>query len=304
MDVLYQGVIQLSPTARKVAHTAVVQRLKHVSQLGFGLPFISRWEHSVGVAHLSRIAGETLQVEARDVLRLELAGLLHDCGHGPFSHTFDKHFLVRHPSVMHKEHEDRSVLLVPMALEGISELDGEDVRWVQHMIRPSKIQCPDPQKAFLGTIVANPYHGIDTDKLDYLGRDVIHLCRHGLLQRPLDNIDPTPVIRSIRATSQQILFSEDHRSWIEDKSRTRLWMYKNVYLAPSVIQAQDQGVAEVLEPYKNKLLGAADSMAEFLQYHDGSFGPLPHFSITLSENDSSKVEQHPDQVLPLVSYYR
>lgn len=304
MDILYRRIIQLSPIAQKVASTPIVQRLHHVSQLGFGLPFISRYEHSVGVAHLSRVAGETLQLDNQDILRLELAGLLHDCGHGPFSHTFDKHFLIHFPQVKNKEHEDRSVLLVPMAFQDIQELDDLDVRWVQHMIRPSKIPCPDLGKAFLGTIVANQYHGIDTDKLDYLGRDVMHLCQHGLIQQPTNDIDPTPIIQAIRATPQQILFSGEHKAWIEQKSRTRYWLYKNVYLAPSVIDAQNQGVSQILAPHAQELLASVDCMDRFLQYHDRSFGPFPEFSICLSENsEEDKIEQKPDHILPLVPYW-
>ena len=63
----------------------------------------NRFEHSLGVAHLARrlayhihsIQEAELGVTARDIRLVEMAGLCHDLGHGPFSHVFDREFLRR-----------------------------------------------------------------------------------------------------------------------------------------------------------------------------------------------------------------
>jgi HD superfamily phosphohydrolase len=74
----------------------------------------TRFEHSLGVAHLAktlceriRQAQPALQTTAKDVLCVELAGLFHDLGHGPFSHVFEDFvkkelpkYLQRHPELI------------------------------------------------------------------------------------------------------------------------------------------------------------------------------------------------------------
>ena len=83
----------------------VFQRLRRLKQLGvtehvYPSAMSSRFEHSLGVSHL---AGEmcrrlmlrdipkgAARASERDILCVKLAGLLHDIGHGPFSHTFEK----------------------------------------------------------------------------------------------------------------------------------------------------------------------------------------------------------------------
>jgi hypothetical protein len=63
----------------------------------------NRFEHSLGVAHLAYKFGThlwnmqrgELEIGRRDLQLVELAGLCHDLGHGPFSHVFDREFLRR-----------------------------------------------------------------------------------------------------------------------------------------------------------------------------------------------------------------
>ena len=96
--------IKLEPLLVAVVNTRHFQRLHKLAQLGaaatvFPCAKHSRFEHSLGVAHL---AGEFLlklkQTQMpkgvsppsdRDILCCKLAGLVHDLGHGPYSHTFD-----------------------------------------------------------------------------------------------------------------------------------------------------------------------------------------------------------------------
>lgn len=94
--------IDICPVMAALIDTPPFQRLRHVMQLGtssFVYPNTnhSRFEHSLGVAHLAAKISSRLRVQypnlgctEKDVLCVKLAGLLHDIGHGPFSHIYEK----------------------------------------------------------------------------------------------------------------------------------------------------------------------------------------------------------------------
>ena len=99
------GTFELHPLCCKFIDTPQFQRLRDIKQLG-GTSFVyqtachSRFEHSLGVAWLASEWGTHLQtvqpelgITPAQVLCLQLAGLCHDLGHGPFSHMFDEHFI-------------------------------------------------------------------------------------------------------------------------------------------------------------------------------------------------------------------
>ncbi|GAX28013.1 hypothetical protein FisN_16Lh284 [Fistulifera solaris] len=93
--------ISFCPVIRAIVDTRVFQRLRGIQQLARAdLVFMntnhSRFEHSLGVAHLAERLCRRLQeqhpklnISHKDVLCVKLAGLLHDIGHGPFSHTYE-----------------------------------------------------------------------------------------------------------------------------------------------------------------------------------------------------------------------
>jgi HD domain len=94
--------IALCPVTCLIMDTPGFQRLKGIKQLG-SADFVymncntTRFEHSVGVSELARrlitnlkTKQPQLNVTAKDVLCVKLAGLLHDVGHGPFSHVYEQ----------------------------------------------------------------------------------------------------------------------------------------------------------------------------------------------------------------------
>uniref|UniRef100_A0A667ZLH5 HD domain-containing protein n=1 Tax=Myripristis murdjan TaxID=586833 RepID=A0A667ZLH5_9TELE len=197
------GHMEIHPLLVKFIDTPQFQRLRNIKQLGaayYVYPGAShnRFEHSIGVAYL---AGQFLQalrdrqpdldITQRDILCVQIAGLCHDLGHGPFSHLFDGRFI---PEV--KEHEDASIMMfdhmveVNKLEEEMNEYDlvpDEDLEFIKQLI----VGCPRGQnvsqslphttsgrgkdKSFLYEIVANKTNGIDVDKWDYLARDCHHL---------------------------------------------------------------------------------------------------------------------------------
>ena len=91
------GTLEFNKSERKIINSPLLQRLTHIRQMGLANYVYpgavhNRFTHSLGVAHL---AGEIYKSVKKDKLNkqelisLRLAGLLHDIGHGPFSHVTD-----------------------------------------------------------------------------------------------------------------------------------------------------------------------------------------------------------------------
>ncbi|XP_063816252.1 deoxynucleoside triphosphate triphosphohydrolase SAMHD1 isoform X2 [Pseudophryne corroboree] len=148
------GHIELHPLLVRIIDTPQFQRLRYIRQLGgsyYVFPGAShnRFEHSIGVGHLAGCLVQVLherqpelQINQRDMLCVQIAGLCHDLGHGPFSHMFDGRFM-------------------PLANPK------KDFKW-PYVGRQE-------EKCFLYEIVANKRNGIDVDKWDYFARDCHHL---------------------------------------------------------------------------------------------------------------------------------
>ncbi|XP_061082936.1 deoxynucleoside triphosphate triphosphohydrolase SAMHD1-like [Conger conger] len=200
------GYIELHPLLVSIIDTPQFQRLRHLKQLGatdFVFPGAchTRFEHSIGVCYLAgklmkalKQRQPELNITENDILCVQIAGLCHDLGHGPFSHTFDGMFIPKlHPNLGWK-HETASVQM----LDHLIKVNGlepvmtrhqlnlpEDLVFIKEQIAgPLRNHVPPGQwpyqgrqeeKSFLYEIVANNNNGIDVDKFDYLARDSYYL---------------------------------------------------------------------------------------------------------------------------------
>src|SRR5690606_19872721 len=86
------GYVETGPLALRLLDSEVVQRLRHVTQLGFANLVYpganhTRFEHSLGTMHLSALLSGQLGLDAGETELVTTAALLHDIGHGPFSHV-------------------------------------------------------------------------------------------------------------------------------------------------------------------------------------------------------------------------
>ncbi|XP_049895999.1 deoxynucleoside triphosphate triphosphohydrolase SAMHD1-like [Epinephelus moara] len=202
------GHMALHPLLVKIIDTPQFQRLRNIKQLG-GAYFVypgashNRFEHSIGVGYLAGELAKALRASPRqpklkitptDILCVQIAGLCHDLGHGPFSHLYDKMFIPKARPGHKWRHEDASVQMFDhlMKCNGLEDkITSVDLTFIKEMIAgPLKKRQVEPHtetvdewpyegrtqdKSFLYEIVANKRNGIDVDKFDYLSRDCYHL---------------------------------------------------------------------------------------------------------------------------------
>jgi len=195
------GLITLSPLAYRIINTEIFKRLKSIKQLGnchevYPSGNHTRFEHSLGVMYL---AGElcdalkkTGQVEitAKDKLCVEIAGLCHDLGHGPYSHLWEGFVRSVNPGSKWT-HEQSSLDMLDLIRERynlqISDYNLVENDWVfikELIYGPLEGQNPKKEypykgravdKYFLYEIISNKITGIDVDKWDYFLRDNLNL---------------------------------------------------------------------------------------------------------------------------------
>ncbi|KAG8641741.1 deoxynucleoside triphosphate triphosphohydrolase SAMHD1 homolog isoform X2 [Manihot esculenta] len=182
------GYIYLDPIFLKFVDTEQFQRLRDMKQLG--LTYLvypgavhSRFEHSLGVYWLAGEAihrikahqGLELDINNMDIKTVKLAGLLHDVGHGPFSHLFEREFLPRVLNGLNWSHEDMSLRMIDYIVDTHNiDIDPECLKNAKEMVVASHEHASSRsanEKQFLYDIVANGRNGIDVDKFDYLVRD-------------------------------------------------------------------------------------------------------------------------------------
>ncbi len=169
-DPIY-GYINITEEDKKLIDTPYFQRLRRVRQLPladyvYPSAVHTRFEHSLGVAHLAMniMINLPVEIEEDEAKIVRFASLLHDIGHGPFSHLFEviliKYFGLNHEQVG-KEIIIRSEIADILKDIGINPVD------VGNLIVGEAFSF----KKYLQQIVKS---GIDADKLDFIKRDNFH----------------------------------------------------------------------------------------------------------------------------------
>ncbi|CAH1779924.1 unnamed protein product [Owenia fusiformis] len=196
------GHIEVSSLCAAIIDTKQFQRLRFLKQLGgcywvFPGATHNRFEHSIGVCWLAgqlvraiRTRQPFLHITDADIICVQIAGLCHDLGHGPFSHMFDGKFIPKIDKNSKWRHEDASVQMFDYLVEdnnliplfeqhGLTERDRIFIK--EQIAGPStrnknwNYRGRPKSKSFLYEIVANKRNGIDVDKWDYFARDCHHL---------------------------------------------------------------------------------------------------------------------------------
>jgi len=201
------GYIQLDEEEQKIVDSPPLQRLRRIRQLGL-TPLVypsathTRFQHSLGAMHLAGMFADSLDLDEERTKELRIAALLHDSGHGPFSHASE--LMSNQYGV---SHEDFSCEVVDR-LEDYYSVDKNRVRKI---IRG---------ELEIGQIVAGD---IDADRMDYLTRDA-HTTgvEHG-------EIDIETIIRLAEIDSRRLVFDQKAVSALESLLTSRFHMTKTVY---------------------------------------------------------------------------
>ena len=161
--------IRFSEVERELVDTPVFQRLRRIRQLaGAHLVYPSaqhsRFEHSLGTMHVAGYAGETLltkgYLDDEDLVQeLRLAALLHDIGHGPFSHLFEEVLEARCKT----SHEDMGRKII-----SYSEVSDIVRKYGYNSSDICKLSFGESNVKFFNEIIAG---GLSADSMDYLSRD-------------------------------------------------------------------------------------------------------------------------------------
>ncbi|ELY44892.1 HD domain-containing protein [Natronorubrum bangense] len=204
--------IRIDGVARDLLDTPEIQRLRRIRQLGtvsmvYPSANHTRFEHSLGVYHLACEALEYLDIDGRQAERVHAAALLHDVGHGPFSHNLE--------SLTHRRtgryHDDVHELLTDGAV-------GDVLR--DHNLEPAAIADLVAGEGRFGQLVSGE---LDVDRMDYLVRDAHHT---GV---PYGTIDHGRLIRELTFVDGELVLDEGNVQSAESLLVARALMNPTVY---------------------------------------------------------------------------
>ncbi|MCD8501980.1 MAG: HD domain-containing protein [Bacillaceae bacterium] len=207
--------------------TKEFQRLRRIRQLGttyvtFHGAEHSRFNHSLGVYEIMRRIVENFEGKVdwsqEDRLLCLVAALLHDIGHGPFSHSFEK--------VFHTDHEEwtRRIILGDSEINTIlSHVSTHFPQKVADVIAKTY-----PNKLIVSLISSQ----IDADRMDYLQRDAYYTgVSYG-------HFDMERILRVMRPNEDQAVFKQSGMHAVEDYIMSRYQMYWQVYFHPVTRSAE------------------------------------------------------------------
>lgn len=269
-----------------------LRRIKQVSLTHYVYPgaLHTRFHHALGALHLMSQAIEVLRSKGADISEEEaravsIAILLHDIGHGPFSHTLEH-------TLINVSHEDISLLF----MKKLNELYGGALDLAMQIFRD------EYPKKFLHQLVSGQ---LDMDRMDYLTRDSYFT---GVYEGV---IGYDRIIKMLAVHDGELVVEEKGIYSIEKFLIARRLMYWQVYLHKTVVSAE-QMLVRTLQRAKTLAqsgvtVPAPDSLAFFMknELHREDFESRPdellgHFASLDDYDVMSALKawmRHPDYVL-------
>jgi hypothetical protein len=200
------------------------QRLRRIRQLGlthmvYPGALHTRFHHALGALHLMTEAIESIKSKGHEITKEEETGahiaiLLHDIGHGPFSHALENSI------VTGISHETLSILMME---ELNKEFNGKLTIAIEIFKNTYK-------KKFLHQLVSSQ---LDMDRLDYLNRDSFYT---GVME---GTIGSQRIIKMLNVYNDELVVDEKGLYSIEKFIIARRLMYWQVYLHKTVLSAEN-----------------------------------------------------------------
>lgn len=256
------GYVYVTEAEKEIIDSYPVQRLHRLRQLA-GAEFVypganhTRFEHSIGVMYLAGCLSEnpnlSQYLSEDEIQTIRIAALLHDVGHGPFSHVFE-HLLVK---FLNKNHEDMTTWIIQKSeLSDIINGLGYDPNVIGKLAVGS---LHKPGKAFIDQIIQS---SVDVDKLDFVVRDTYHTgAEYGY-------VDVFRLIHMLDVLDENLAVDLGALSALESFMLARLESFKSIYFH-RVGRAAQIMIATAMEQAKDELgLVNFQSTEEYLAFND------------------------------------
>ncbi|MHC1605706.1 MAG: HD domain-containing protein [Candidatus Methanofastidiosia archaeon] len=254
-DVVH-GSIKLDGVVLNLAQTPELNRLHNIKQLGlvylvFPGAHHTRFEHSLGVSFIAKRIAEELKISEEEKRLVEVAGLLHDVGHGPYSHTLEyifhdilgidhmqitKDIITGDYNIIEPD-EEKFIYskTIPEILEKhdispkkvadlvTGNISSENYSWL--FMASAEGQQFLNEKNYLSQII----HGsIDADQLDYLLRDSYYSgVAHG-------TVDIDRLLKTMEIFNNDLIIHKKGIPAVEGMLVARGLMYSSVYFHKTV----------------------------------------------------------------------
>ena len=252
------GFVRAYETEQKLISNPAFQRLRHIRQLSsthlvYPGAQHTRFEHSLGVMHIADMAGRALTekgaIDSDKITTLRLAGLLHDIGHGPFSHMFET---LGFEGICSHEEMGKKIIETTEIAEAISSTGYE----------PKDVTAA----AFGGggasrhmTEILSGY--LSADMMDYLLRDGYFTgVEHGKL-------DHRRITDSLDVSEDRLALEKSALHSFESMMHSRYQMFKAVYFHKTV-RAAEVMLAEAVRLSADRLCLDSMDISEYLGLTD------------------------------------
>ncbi len=206
------GYVEIDDIFLPLLDSPELQRLRHIRQLGFAYLVYpganhSRFEHSLGTMHLAGIIGRQLGLGDHEKNAVIAAALLHDIGHGPFSHASEP--LMEEFSG--HSHQEIGSLLDQSGITTALQAAGIETSELVHLVTG--------RHPLAGII-----HGsLDADRMDYLVRDAHYTGA------PYGTVDTQRLVRHLIRADEGLVIDENGINAAESLLIARTLMRSAVY---------------------------------------------------------------------------
>ncbi|MCX8174353.1 MAG: HD domain-containing protein [Thermoplasmata archaeon] len=265
--------IKIGGVRKELLELPELQRLASIKQLGLAYLVFpganhTRLEHSIGTSYVAERIAAALGLPEEEIKLVSVAAMLHDVGHGPFSHTLEG-VLYRSKGVEHMDitkgiitgeydvidGEKRRMLederRVPDVLEkyGLSpERVAGLVKETRHVFNWELMSYAAEKTKYLNQIIHGPF---DADQVDYLLRDAYYTgVAHG-------TIDFDRLLNTVALENGEVCFHRKGIAAIEGMLVARALMYSSVYfhktvrIAETMLARAVEGIGEIEENIQN-----------------------------------------------------
>lgn len=270
------------------------QRLRRICQTGLTEMVYpgarhSRFHHALGALHLMQKAVETLRLKSVEITPEEenavyCAILLHDIGHGPYSHTLEQTLV----EGMH--HESISLHLMQLL----------NVEFSGRLDLAIEIFQGKYKRKFFKQLVSSQ---LDMDRLDYLKRDSFFT---GVVE---GNINPERIISTLNVVDDQLVIDSKGIYSVEKYLIARMFMYWQVYNHKASFSAEvylTQALRRAKELSSiSEIFVTSEALDYFLKKNDGNISDKLNYFVQLDDSDIltsiKQWQNHPDKILSYLS---